>query len=200
MNTRRIAGALAVLAAAVFCALAAHSYAQARDDDTLAQARARDTVRTVGQEEIGRLNSVDAQHVEDWLRERLDATSGPLHDQMRRSTDSDRTALQQSGASARGTVTDAAVTALDRAAGTAKLIATVDVLVTPKAGGGTPSTDRKRFEATLDRTADGWRITTLTAVPVADSGPGATAPGGMPTATATATATASATATAATQG
>ncbi len=168
LNPRRLAGPVVLLAATLFCALTAWSYAQARSDDTVGRARDRDAVRTAGRQEIARLNTVDAQHLEDWLRERLDATAGPLHDQMLRSTDADRTALRQSGASATGTVTDAAVTALDGAAGTAKLIATVDVQITPKAGDGAPRTDRKRFEAALDRTATGWRITTLTAVPVAD--------------------------------
>ncbi|MFC8449192.1 hypothetical protein [Kitasatospora sp. NPDC057223] len=166
MTLRHTARWAVLIAAALFCALAARSYAQARADDTVAHARARDTVRSVGGQEITRLNSVDTQHIDDWLRQRLDATAGPLHDQMQRTTDADRTALQQSGASARGTVTDSAVTALDLRAGTAKLIATVEVQVTPKAGGA-PSTDRKRFEAGLERTPSGWRITTLSAVPVA---------------------------------
>lgn len=70
------------------------------------------------------------------------------------------------GASARATVTEAALTALDTRAGTAKLIATVRVDVTPR-GGGAPSTDRKRLEAVLTRTAENtWRVAALSAVPV----------------------------------
>jgi Mce-associated membrane protein len=44
----------------------------------------------------------------------------------------------------------------------------VNVLTTPAAGrpGGT---DRKRLEAALARTGDGWKVTALTAVPVAGS-------------------------------
>ncbi|OKJ93515.1 hypothetical protein AMK26_34065 [Streptomyces sp. CB03234] len=69
-------------------------------------------------------------------------------------------------ASARATVTDAALTALDVRAGTAELIATVRVETTP--GDGRPAgTDRKRLEADLTRTGDGWKVTALTAVPVA---------------------------------
>lgn len=79
----------------------------------------------------------------------------------------DAATLRQSGTSTRGTVTDAAVTELDTRAGTAKLIATVQVQVTPAAGAAT--TDRKRFEAGLSRTAGGWKLTALTAVPVGSS-------------------------------
>ncbi|MFE4603908.1 hypothetical protein ACFRKE_23990 [Kitasatospora indigofera] len=168
MTGKRLALLAAVPAAALFCALSATYYAQARGDDTLALARARDTVLDTGRQEIAELNTVDAQRVDDWLRERLDATAGPLHDQMRRATESDRGALQESGASARGTVTDAAVTALDPRAGTARMLATVEVRVTPKSGA--PTTDRKRFEVGLERTAAGWKITTLAAVPVATPG------------------------------
>lgn len=71
------------------------------------------------------------------------------------------------GASARATVTEAALTALDERAGTAKLIATVRVDVTPR-GGGAATTDRKRLEAVLTRTGeDTWRVAALSAVPVA---------------------------------
>lgn len=65
------------------------------------------------------------------------------------------------GAPVRATVTDAALTALDDRAGTARLIATVRVESRP--GGA----ERRRLEATLARTGDGWKVTTLTGVPVA---------------------------------
>ncbi|MFC9327632.1 hypothetical protein [Kitasatospora sp. NPDC057015] len=168
MKPRRLAACAAALAATLFCALSAWSYAQARGDGTLALARARDSALDAGRQEITALNTVDAHQVEEWLRARLDATTGPLHDQLRRATDGDRSALAESGASARGTVTDAAVTALDLQAGTARLIATVEVRVTPKSGA--PGTDRKRFEAGLERTATGWKIGTIAAVPVAAAG------------------------------
>ncbi|MFB7938932.1 hypothetical protein ACFC39_17790, partial [Streptomyces sp. NPDC056049] len=70
------------------------------------------------------------------------------------------------GASARATVTEAALTALDARAGTAKLIATVSVDVTP--AGGAATSDRKRLEAVLTRTGEHtWRVAALSAVPVA---------------------------------
>lgn len=151
----------------VFCAFAGWSYRQARTDESLAYAKARDAVLADGRQNIARLNSIDgtdAQHVQDGLRQWLDATTGPLHDAMARTNAKSGSSLQQAGTSARCTVTDAAVTELDTRSGTARLIATVQVALTPR--GGVPTTDRKRFEAGLARTPGGWRLTAINAVPV----------------------------------
>jgi Mce-associated membrane protein len=153
--------------AAVLCALSAWSYADTRGDPALRYAKARDTVLAAGQRDITRLNTVDAGHLDRDLGQWLDATTGPLHDQLSRTHTADAAALRQSGTSTRGTVTDAAVTELDTRAGTAKVIATVQVQVVPRSG--TATTDRKRFEAGLSRTAGGWKLTALTAVPVGAS-------------------------------
>lgn len=155
------------LVAALVCALGAWSYAGTRGDGTLSYAKARDAVLADGQRDITRLNTVDNAHLDRDLAAWLDATTGPLHDRMSRTHTADTATLKQSGTSTRGTVTDAAVTELDTRAGTAKLIATVRVRVVPR--GGAATTDRKRFEAGLSRTPDGWKLTALTAVPVGAS-------------------------------
>ncbi|MEU3464194.1 hypothetical protein ABZ721_30090 [Streptomyces sp. NPDC006733] len=151
----------------VFCAFAGWSYREARTDESLAYAKARDAVLADGRRNIARLNSIDgtdAQHVQEGLRQWLDATTGPLHDEVARTNAQSGTSLQRAGTSARCTVTDAAVTELDTRSGTARLIATVRVALTPR--GGAPTTDRKRFEAGLARTSGGWRLTAINAVPV----------------------------------
>jgi Mce-associated membrane protein len=153
--------------AALVCALGAWSYADTRGDGTLSYAKARDAVRADGQRDITRLNSVDNAHLGRDLTAWLDATTGPLHDRLNRTHTADTATLKQSGTSARATVTDAAVTELDTRAGTAKLIATVRIRLLPR--GGAATTERKRFEAGLSRTPDGWKLTALTAVPVGAS-------------------------------
>jgi Mce-associated membrane protein len=165
-------GALAGWAAAwtvavVVCGLGAWSYAGTRGDDALGYGKARDAVLADGQRDIARLNTVDAAHADGDLGQWLAVTTGPLHDRMSSTHAADAATLKQTGTSTRGTVTDAAVTELDTRAGTAKLIATVQVEVTPATG--TSTTDRKRFEAGLSRTPDGWKLTALTAVPVGAS-------------------------------
>ncbi|MFC4035258.1 hypothetical protein ACFO3J_27860 [Streptomyces polygonati] len=162
-----LAWGTAWVVAVVLCALSAWSYADARGDSTLAYAKARDSVLAAGQRGIVRLNTVDAAHPDRDLGAWLDATTGPLHEQLSRTHAADAASLKESGTRTRGAVTDAAVTELDTRAGTAKVIATVQVTVTPRAG--TATTDRKRFEAGLARTGGGWKLTALTAVPLGAS-------------------------------
>jgi Mce-associated membrane protein len=154
-------------AAAVLLAVSGWTYADTRGDGALSYGKARDAVLAAGQREIARLNTVDGGHVDSDLDGWLDATTGPLHEQLSRSHTADAGSLKASGTSTRGSVTDAAVTELDTRAGTARLIATVQVRVTPASG--TATTDRKRFEATLSRSGGAWKLTALTAVPVGTS-------------------------------
>ncbi|WP_318206546.1 MULTISPECIES: hypothetical protein [unclassified Streptomyces] len=163
MRRGRILGAGALLVALGFCGTGAWTYAQARTDEGLAFSRERDTALAEGRDRLTVLNTLDAstrEHAEAGIRAWRDASTGPLR------TELGRTAPAV-GASARATVTEAALTALDARAGTAKLIATVRVDVTPR-GGGAATTDRKRLEAVLTRTGeDTWRVAALSAVPVA---------------------------------
>lgn len=155
----RLALVVAALAIALaFAAFAGWTYLGARDDATVAYATSRDAALKAGRTQIAALSTLDAAHPDAALRTWLDASTGPLHDELR------RTGAGKPTASARGSVTDAAVTELDDRSGTAKLIATVQVQLTP--AGGAASTDRKRLEAALERTASGWKLKALSAVPV----------------------------------
>ncbi|MEE1927051.1 hypothetical protein V1J52_02450 [Streptomyces sp. TRM 70351] len=165
MRARRLLMPLALLLALAFCAVAGWTDWRARADDDLAHARARDAALADGRRHIARLHTLDGRDVEAGLAGWLAATTGPLHEELKRTGGESGAVLEQEGTTARGTVTDAAVTALDTRTGTAEVIASVRVELTPR--GQEPTTDRKRCEATLTRTADGWKLTTLTAVPVA---------------------------------
>ncbi|MGA4864390.1 hypothetical protein ACPCAC_03240 [Streptomyces lavendulocolor] len=154
--------AVAVAVAALLCGLAGWSYAGAAGDGTRAYAEARDDALAAGRAHVARLSSVDAARPDAVRAGWLDATTGDLHTRLKGTDPRKGTG----GASTRATVTDAALTALDDRAGTAGLIATVSVTTTP-AGGRPGGTDRKRLEAALARTGDGWKVTALTAVPVA---------------------------------
>ncbi|NEB76227.1 hypothetical protein G3I40_13490, partial [Streptomyces sp. SID14478] len=117
-----------------------------------------------GRAAVATLSTLDAStaaHAKAGVATWKAVTSGPLHTELGRMSPA-------AGASARGVVTDAAVTALDDRAGTAKLIATVRVETTPK-NAKAATTDRKRLEAVLARTADGtWKVKALNAVPVTE--------------------------------
>ncbi|MFE9461460.1 hypothetical protein [Streptomyces californicus] len=164
-RTRRLGGWAVLLVAALVCGLGAWSYGQARGDDSLAYAKARDTALADGKRHLTTLNSLDgtdARRVDAGLRAWLDSSTGPLHDELERTRKADAKSLTTAGDTARGKVTSAALTALDERTGTAELIATVDVEVTPRSGAA--GTQRKRFGATLARTADGWKVKALAAI------------------------------------
>ncbi|MEU3608906.1 hypothetical protein AB0E83_26175 [Streptomyces sp. NPDC035033] len=163
MRRPRLLPAAALAVALGFCGTGAWSYAQARTDQELAFGRERDTALAEGRRHLTVLNTLDAssrERAEAGIRAWRDASTGPLRTELARTE-------PKTGASARATVTEAALTALDPRAGTAKLIATVRVDVTPRGAGATTS-DRKRLEAVLTRTGENtWRVSALSAVPVA---------------------------------
>ncbi|MFF1410877.1 hypothetical protein ACFVX6_13985 [Streptomyces sp. NPDC058289] len=160
MRRARVLAGAGLAVALAFCGTGAWTYAQARTDDGLAFSRERDTVLAQGRDRIAVLNTLDAstrEHAEAGIKAWRDASTGPLHTEL-------GSTLPAVGASARATVTEAAVTALDARAGTAKLIATVRVDVTPQ-GGSKATSDRKRLEAVLERTGSAtWKVKALSAV------------------------------------
>ncbi|MEV2254392.1 hypothetical protein AB0I94_28050 [Streptomyces sp. NPDC050147] len=161
MRQRR-AWLLALVLAALFCGFSGWTYARTQADDDLAHARDRDVALAEARRHIGTLNSMDGHDVRASLRAWTDAADGPLKDELRRTGDDSAKVLEQEGTSTRATVTDAALTALDARAGTAKAIATVRVEVTERTGRST--TDRKRFEAGLKHTGESWKLSSLTAL------------------------------------
>ncbi|MEV6081933.1 hypothetical protein [Streptomyces parvulus] len=162
MRRARILGAAALALALGVCGTGAWAYAEARTDDSLAYGRERDEALADGRAGVAVLTTLDAstrQRAERGIRDWRAVSTGPLREELGGTE-------AAAGASARATVTEAAVTALDTRSGTAKLIATVRVEVTP-AGGKRAATDRKRLEAVLARTGEGeWKVRALSAVPV----------------------------------
>ncbi|MEW1605678.1 hypothetical protein [Streptomyces sp. NPDC093808] len=162
MRRARILAGTGLALALGFCGAGAWTYTQARTDDGLAYGRERDAALADGRRALAVLTTIDAstrQRAERGVREWRDVSTGPLREELGATG-------ARAGASARGTVTEAAVTALDTRSGTAKLIATVRVEVTPP-GTGKPAVDRKRLEAVLARTGeDVWKVKALSAVPV----------------------------------
>ncbi|MCM1947321.1 hypothetical protein NC315_18345 [Streptomyces sp. G2] len=163
MKRTRYLSAAALAVALGFCATGAWTYAQARTDQELAFGRERDTALAEGRQRLTVLNTLDAstrERAQAGIQAWRDASTGPLRTELGRTEPA-------VGASARATVTEAALVSLDARAGTAKLIATVRVDVTPK-GSGAAITDRKRLEAVLNRTGEHtWQVAVLSAVPVA---------------------------------
>ncbi|MBO2464840.1 hypothetical protein [Actinomadura violacea] len=123
----------------------------------------RDLVLRSGSREIAALNTMDRTDPAAGLKAWLDASTGALHDQLQRDEPQNRAKIGTSRTSASATVTGAAVTSLDTAAGTAQIIASVQVKLVPASGA--PTLQRKRFQAGAVRTAAGWKLESLTSIP-----------------------------------
>ncbi len=157
-----IASGLAV-ASAAFLGWSGWMYWQSGHSSSVTFAKARDEVRLAGRQEIATLNTLDPASSDAGLRRWLDASTGPLRDELRRTSAENKQKIEQAQVAAVGTVTDLAVTELDTHAGTAQVIATVQVRL------GTAEPGRKRFTAVLARTGKDWKLTSLTAVPAGAS-------------------------------
>lgn len=156
-------GWAAITAAAAFLGWTAFTLFPAGGGRATGPERERDLVLRSTGREIAALNTMDRSDPSAGLRAWLDATTGPLHDQLQRDEPANRAKIGASGTSASATVTGAAVTSLDTAAGKAQVIASVQVTLTPQRGA--PTLQRKRFEAGAVRTAAGWKLESLTAIP-----------------------------------
>ncbi|QMU77735.1 hypothetical protein GXW83_20610 [Streptacidiphilus sp. PB12-B1b] len=126
-------------------------------------ARARDAALADGRADLTALSSADGTSgsaADRTLRTWLDATTGTLHDGLQSGSDSSLASLRGSGTDARGSVTAAALTALDPGSGRATLIATLAVRVS--AVGTTEQTQARGIQAQLVRTGAGWKVSALT--------------------------------------
>jgi Mce-associated membrane protein len=154
------AWALAAVTAA-FAAWAGVSYWQAAGSAAATLGQARDQVLQAARQEIADLNTVQPSQIGAWQARWLADTTGAEHAQIQQTNPAARAQIEKVKTRSRGTVTDAAVTRLDDQAGTAQVIATVQVRQTGPSGAS--DTVSNRYLAGLSRTATGWKISSLTA-------------------------------------
>ncbi|MEU6040603.1 hypothetical protein ABZ801_34910 [Actinomadura sp. NPDC047616] len=161
----RIAAWVALALAVTFLSWSGRALWQTwHDSDATAFARERDLVLRTGTREVAMLNSIDWTRPDEGLRRWRDASTGPLRDRLQRESATSRQKILRARTSAVANVDDAAVTSLDVRTGTAQLIAAVRIRLTPQ--GGQTTVQRKRYEAGLTRTSSGWRLKSLTVLPV----------------------------------
>ncbi|MGW5055355.1 hypothetical protein [Actinokineospora sp. NPDC004072] len=158
-----------VLAAAVFAvALAFAVYGGARwwsaATSSSADASAlRDEALRSATAAVETFNTLDHRSVDEGLDRWLAAATGPLADELRSTRDTSRARIVEARTVTEGTVVDAAVTELDPTAGTAAVIASVEVVVTPETGAA--ATKRVRFTAQMTKTDQGWLLSGIAQVP-----------------------------------
>jgi Mce-associated membrane protein len=160
----RIAVWVAVVVTAGFAGWAGWSYVAAARDGDRAFGQARDEAVQAGRAQVAVLNTIDYQRAPDGFARWLAASTGPLHDELQRGRNANLDQIQRAKTTAVATVTDAAVTRLDERAGTAELLASVEIRLTP--AGGAESTQRNRYRVNMARTGDGWKVSTLSAITV----------------------------------
>lgn len=132
--------------------------------DAGSYAETRDAALHVGEQGIANLTTMDHNRFDEGMSRWRDSATGALRDSLVQDTQESKTRIESAKTSTTGTVVDAAVTELDERAGTATVIAVVEVSV--RRDGAEPVVRRNRFRAELARTDDGWKLSALTAVPV----------------------------------
>ncbi|EMD23805.1 hypothetical protein [Amycolatopsis azurea] len=152
-----VVAALAVLASAWF----GWSWWSAARDDGLARGREREAVLTAASGQLEVLNTIDyrsgAKDVDRWLG----VTTGRLGKDLTgdRQIQIDRANTSKTIATAK--LKQAAVTELDATAGTARLMAVLDVKVST--GGGSAAPKVSRLTVDYQRVEDGWKVSAVQA-------------------------------------
>ncbi len=156
--------AVLLAAATVFAGWGGWSWYAAAHDESLAFVNARDEALRAGREHLAQLTTLDHHDVDAGIQRWLDVSTGSLHEELSGTDESTRTTLRTGGAVSTGTVLDAAISELDQRAGTARMLASVEITVTKE--GEAPATKRNRFVAQLTRTDAGWKLSAIDQVPL----------------------------------
>jgi Mce-associated membrane protein len=159
--------AAAVAVAVVVAAWGGFDWWQAAHDDGMTRAGARDSALQTGRTAVAGLTSLDYRQATAGYQHWLDVSGGPLHDELAQGRQANLDRVAQAKTVTTGTVTDGAVTGLDAAGGTAELIVSVELVVTPE--GGQAVEKHNRFKADLTRGPGGWLVTGLGQVPVEEN-------------------------------
>ncbi|RZS29432.1 Mce-associated membrane protein [Herbihabitans rhizosphaerae] len=123
----------------------------------------RDEALAAGRRAVAVLNTMDHRGVDAGLDRWAEVATGEFRDELVRGRDESRKQLTEAKTVTSGRTVDAAVMELDAAAGTAKLIAAVEVTVTPD--GGAPVVKRSRMQTTVNRVDGGWKVSAVGQVP-----------------------------------
>ncbi|WP_103350264.1 hypothetical protein [Amycolatopsis sp. CA-128772] len=164
MAAVKVALTALIAAAAVFAGWSGYAWYAAAHASAVTYGTARDEALATGRTLVAELNTLDYHDVNGGLGRWLSASTGPLHDQLARTDETTKKTLAANATVATGRVVDAALSELDEHAGTAKLLASVEITMAKE--GTAPAVKRNRFAAALSRTADGWKLSALDQLPV----------------------------------
>ncbi|WP_370939590.1 hypothetical protein [Amycolatopsis sp. cg13] len=154
------AAGIALTAATAFAAWSAWSWHTAATAPTSTAGATRDEAVAAGRTLIATVTTFDPHHRDQDLTRWQAATTGALQTTLPSNVPPD-------GSTTTGHVLDAGLSDLDAEAGTARLLASVEITVAKD--GATEPIRRTRLAATLTRTASGWKLSTLEQLGVAGS-------------------------------
>ena len=166
-NYLLLGGVVLVVVAAMAAIWFGFSWIGSANDDSLSQAKARDEVDRVGRQAIITFNTLDYRKVDEGLTNWENASTGTLHDEVVGRKASSKQAIESAKAVTSANVLSLAVTELNDFAGTATVIAAVEVTVTPD---GKPAEKKyMRIQGVLQRAGDGWKLSGIGQVEFAQS-------------------------------
>ncbi|WP_163511496.1 hypothetical protein [Fodinicola acaciae] len=154
------AAVVVVLAAATTAFVLVRNHIEA---ENRADAAARAAVLAAGRSGIAAMTTVDYRDIPGLRKRWLDVSTGSLHATIAKSGDVLAKQLQLAQVTVSGTVATAEVSSVDRETGTAGMTASVDIVMTMH--GQKATTTRNKITALLQRTANGWKLTSMTGGP-----------------------------------
>jgi Mce-associated membrane protein len=116
----------------------------------------RDEVLSTAQQAAVTLNTLDYRNAPAGIDAWMAASTGLVLEEFTKNRDAYVKVVTESRRSTSAKATDLAVTELDDRIGVARVIAGVDVSVTPE--GQQPVLTRQRLQMELTRTPDGWKV------------------------------------------
>ena len=150
-----VAAVVAAIAAIVLSVL----WLFALNSDAVQVAQARDEALRDARQAVINLNTLDHNDPQKGLDLWIQSSSGSVRDEFEKNRDAYSQLVTQQKRTTSATVADAAVSEVDPRAGTARVLAGVDVTVTPE--GGEPTVTRQRIELGMIETPDGWKVDAL---------------------------------------
>ena len=134
-------------------------------------ATARDDVTRTAVRDLALINSIDPKVAELDMTHWLDVATGPFADALKRDMPNARAKFAGQKAPSHGRVTALAVTALDRSAGEATVLASVRIFTDPVGDAAQGTEQRKRYEAGMQQVGGVWKISSLKPLAPGGSGP-----------------------------
>jgi Mce-associated membrane protein len=158
----------ATAVAVAFAAWSGWGWYSAAKAGTPALAQTRDQVLQVAEQEVQNFSTLDYRHVSAGLSLWEQSSTGALRAQIVAGRSQFEQQVEQAKTVTTAKILDAALVTLNDQAGTASVIAAVQLDVIPAKG--SPVSKQTRLIGQLTRTASGWKLTALSQAPVGSAG------------------------------